>query len=74
MTGEISIQGHMRGVGGITEKVYGARQVGVNKVLVPQVNGRELPAELWGVQIVKIDEIDEAFPHIFFSEDSVREN
>jgi ATP-dependent Lon protease len=74
VTGEISIQGHMRGVGGITEKVYGARQVGVNKVLVPQVNGRELPAELWGVQIVKIDEIDEAFPHIFFSEDSVREN
>ena len=74
MTGELSIQGNVCGVGGITEKIYGARQIGVNKVLVPQANSRELPDEMWGVQVVKIDEVTEAFPHIIFSEGLVREN
>ncbi|MDD4359422.1 MAG: Lon family ATP-dependent protease [Syntrophaceticus sp.] len=74
VTGELSIQGNVCGVGGITEKIYGARQIGVNKVLVPQANSRELPDEMWGVQVVKIDEVTEAFPHIIFSEGLVRED
>ncbi|MEG3069259.1 MAG: S16 family serine protease [Syntrophaceticus schinkii] len=63
VTGELSIQGHVRGVGGVTEKIYGARQVGIKKVLVPRENSRELPGELWGVQVVSIDKINEAFSH-----------
>ncbi len=68
VTGELSIQGHVRGVGGVTEKIYGARQVGIKKVLVPRENSRELPGELWGVQVVSIDKINEAFSHILYPE------
>lgn len=74
VTGELSIQGHVRGVGGVTEKIYGARQVGVKKVLVPKENSRELAGELWGVQVASIGRITEAFPYILFSEDTVGEN
>lgn len=68
VTGEISIQGQVRGVGGITEKLYGARQVGVKKMLIPADNSRELPEEMWGVQVVSIAKITDAFPHILIGE------
>lgn len=68
VTGEISIQGQVRGVGGITEKIYGARQVGVKKVLIPADNSREMPEEMWGVQVVSINSITDAFPHILMGE------
>ncbi len=68
ITGEISIQGQVRGVGSITEKLYGARQVGVKKVLIPADNSREFPEEMWGVQVVSIDKITDAFPHILIGE------
>ncbi|HHV34444.1 MAG TPA: ATP-dependent protease, Lon family [Syntrophomonadaceae bacterium] len=74
VTGELSIQGQVRGVGGVTEKIYGARQVGVKKVLVPQENSRELAGELWGVQVVSIDKITEVFPHVLIPEDTAGEN
>ncbi|MGB4504768.1 MAG: Lon family ATP-dependent protease [Syntrophaceticus sp.] len=70
VTGELSIQGQVRGVGGVTEKIFGARQVGVNKVLVPKENSRELASEMWGVQVASIDKISEAFPHILYCENS----
>ena len=69
ITGEISIQGQVRGVGSITEKLYGARQVGVKKVLIPADNSREFPEEMWGVQVVSIDKITDAFPHILIGEE-----
>lgn len=64
ITGELSIQGSVRAVGGIPEKIYGGRSIGVRKVLIPEENARELPSELWGVEIVSIKEIADAFPHI----------
>ena len=36
MTGELSIQGKVRAVGGIIEKLYAARQAGMRRVLVPK--------------------------------------
>jgi ATP-dependent Lon protease len=74
VTGELSIQGRVRGVGGVIEKIYGARQVGIKKVLVPQENIRELSAEMWGVAVVSIDKISEAFTHILFSDSAAGEN
>ncbi len=64
VTGELSIQGRVRAVGCISEKIYGARQIGAKKVIIPAENARDLPSELWGTEIVGIREITEAFPHI----------
>ncbi|MGE5577935.1 MAG: Lon family ATP-dependent protease, partial [Syntrophothermus sp.] len=38
VTGEISIQGKVKAVGGIPEKIYGARQAGVRKVIISREN------------------------------------
>jgi ATP-dependent Lon protease len=64
ITGELTIQGRVRAVGSVPEKIYGARSIGVRKVLIPEENTRELPGELWGVEIVGIREIADALPHI----------
>ncbi len=52
MTGELTIQGKIRGVGGIPEKIYAARQAGMRRVLVPKENLRETDAALGGLEIV----------------------
>lgn len=70
VTGELSIRGRVRAVGQIPEKIYGARQAGVKKVIIPQENAREVPRELWGVELVSISEIEEAFPHVLASLDT----
>jgi ATP-dependent Lon protease len=64
ITGELAIQGSVRAVGSIPEKIYGARSIGVRKVLIPEENARELPVELWGVEVVSIRDVADAFPHI----------
>jgi ATP-dependent Lon protease len=67
VTGELSIQGRVKAVGGISEKIYGARQIGVRKVIAPAENTRDLPGELWGITVVGVRNIDEALPHVLFS-------
>lgn len=43
MTGELSLTGRIKPVGGIPEKIFGARQAGLNKVLVPYDNKADVP-------------------------------
>ncbi|MER3459715.1 MAG: ATP-dependent protease, Lon family [candidate division GAL15 bacterium] len=64
LTGEVSIQGRVRGVGGIPEKLYGARQAGIKKVVLPQENQNDLPGEVSGLQVVLVQTVDEALPHV----------
>ncbi|MCS7234435.1 MAG: Lon family ATP-dependent protease [Armatimonadota bacterium] len=64
LTGEVSIQGRVRGVGGIPEKLYGARQAGMKKVVVPQENQNDLPSEVSGLQVVLVQTVEEALPHV----------
>ena len=45
ITGEISLRGSVKPVGGIFEKIYGARRKGIKLVLVPKANEKEIPSE-----------------------------
>ncbi|MCR3920934.1 MAG: Lon family ATP-dependent protease [Firmicutes bacterium] len=64
VTGEISLQGQVRPVGGIPEKLYGARRAGLNTVLVPQENKEDIP-NLPGMQVIAVQNVDEALPWFF---------
>lgn len=64
LTGEVSIQGRVRGVGGVPEKLYGARQAGMRKVVVPQENQNDLPGDVSGLQVVLVQTVEEALPHV----------
>lgn len=65
VTGEVSIQGKVREVGGIFEKIYGARQAGIAKVIVPAENSKDVPSDITGIEVVPVSRVEEAFPHVF---------
>jgi ATP-dependent Lon protease len=65
VTGELSIQGRIRPVGGLSEKLYAARQAGMARILCPVDNYEELPAgSARDIEIVTIDRIEDAFRHV----------
>lgn len=65
ITGEISIQGRVKAVGGVFEKIYGAKQAGMRKVVVPRENEKDVPVDLKGVEVVLASTIEEALEHLF---------
>lgn len=60
VTGEISIRGKVKPVGGIYEKIFGAKQAGVQTVIVPEENLLELPSGLKGIEVIGVESIEEA--------------
>jgi ATP-dependent Lon protease len=75
MTGEISLRGLVLPVGGIKEKVLAAKRAGLSRVLLPDLNQRDLedipPAALEGMRFEFLKTVDEALAHALEpSEDS----
>ncbi|MBV9263010.1 MAG: Lon family ATP-dependent protease [Candidatus Eremiobacteraeota bacterium] len=58
VTGELSIQGKIRAVGGVVEKLYAARQAGMRRVLLPKENIREVDAKLAGLEVVPVSSVE----------------
>ncbi|HHV63491.1 MAG TPA: ATP-dependent protease, Lon family [Peptococcaceae bacterium] len=60
VTGEISIQGKVKPVGGIYEKIFGAKQAGVRTVIIPEENLSQVPSGLKGIEVIPVENIEEA--------------
>ncbi|WP_231148335.1 Lon family ATP-dependent protease [Clostridium botulinum] len=65
VTGEISLRGKIKPVGGIFEKVYGARRKGIKCVIVPKDNLREVPKGLKDIDVKAVDNIEELIKIVF---------
>jgi len=59
MTGEVSIHGKVKPVGGIVAKVEAALQAGARKVIIPKDNWQELFGEYESLQIHPVETIEE---------------
>ncbi len=59
MTGEVSIHGRVKPVGGVVAKVEAAFQAGAVKVLVPKENYQDTFASLQGLKVVAVDTVQE---------------
>ena len=73
MTGEITLRGKVLPVGGIKEKVLAARRAGINHVLMPRQNEKDLldiPEPLRSVRTTFIDSLDDVWPHVFDQEEA----
>lgn len=66
VTGEISIQGKVRPVGGIAEKIFGAKQAGVKTVLIPKENLADVPSGLQGIAVIPVETIQEALEYAVY--------
>ena len=65
ITGEISLRGNVKPVGGIFEKIYGARRKGIKLVVVPKANEKEVPLELNDIEVKAISKIEELMDIVF---------
>ena len=68
VTGEISLQGELRPVGGVFEKAYGARQAGISTLIIPWENKKDIPEEHLGLTIHRLKTAEEAFAILFADE------
>ena len=59
ITGEISLRGKIKPVGGIFEKIYGARRKGIKLVTVPKDKENEIPKGLEDIEVKAISSIEE---------------
>jgi len=64
MTGEISIRGKVRPVGGVAAKVEAAMLAGISKVIIPRDNWQER-FEKMGIEVIPVEDINEAFSIAF---------
>ncbi|MDB1956816.1 Lon family ATP-dependent protease [Clostridium tertium] len=65
ITGEISLRGNIKPVGGIFEKIYGARRKGIKLVVIPKANEKEIPLELKDIEVKAISHIEELMEIVF---------
>lgn len=65
VTGEISLQGRIRPVGGVFEKAYGAKQAGIKTLIIPKENEKDIPPDHLGLRICPVETAEEAFALIF---------
>ncbi len=59
MTGEVSIRGLVKPVGGIVAKVNAARQAGASKVFIPKENNQKLFSEMKDIKVVPVEKLEE---------------
>lgn len=63
-TGTISDDGAIGPIGGVTEKILGAKSAGASVLLVSRENCLDLPHEVTGIEVVAIDTIDAAVAYL----------
>jgi len=72
ITGELSIQGKVRGVGGVIEKLYAARQAGMRVAFIPRENLREIDATLAGMRVIPLDSVQQVLRRLHLHRPSTR--
>ncbi|HPF30039.1 MAG TPA: magnesium chelatase domain-containing protein, partial [Lachnospiraceae bacterium] len=69
MTGEISLRGKVMPVGGLKEKILAARMAGIQQILVPAENRKDIeeinPEIKEGVKICYVSRMDEVIAQAF---------
>lgn len=65
MTGELSIHGNVKPVGGIIAKVEAAKQAGAKRVLIPKENMQSMFTQMEGIEVIPVERIETVFDQAF---------
>lgn len=67
-TGTINSKGEVGSIGGLTEKVLGAKEAGASLLFISRENCLDLPRKISGLMVVAVDTIDEAVAYLLQKE------
>lgn len=70
MTGEISIHGNVKPVGGVYPKIKAAKKAGAKKVIIPKENLQSILNEVDGIEIIPVTHLSEVFESAFLKENA----
>ncbi|BAB06770.1 ATP-dependent protease LonB [Halalkalibacterium halodurans] len=73
MTGEISIHGTVKPVGGIVAKVEAAKASGAKTVLIPKENEQAILQEIEGITIIPMKHLDDVLSYALIREETEEE-
>lgn len=59
MTGELSIRGILKPVGGVVSKVTAAQEAGATKVFIPSANNQNLFSTMKGIKVLAVEKLEE---------------
>jgi PDZ domain-containing protein len=63
-TGTISAKGEVGPIGGIVEKIIGAKKVGAQLLFISKANCAELPSKVEGITIIAVETLDQAVAYL----------
>ncbi len=73
MTGEISIHGEVKPIGGVYAKIKAAKKAGAKKVIIPTENMQPFLYTIKGIEIIPVRKLKEVFELTFIQENIHRE-
>lgn len=73
MTGEISIRGAVKPVGGVAAKVEAARLAGAKRILIPRENFQAAFNEIEGVEVICVDNLSDVIKNALVTENRIPE-
>lgn len=74
LTGELSIHGKVKSVGGIVPKIKAAKEAGAKKVIIPKENARFLLNQMDEIEIIAVETLQEVFDICFIKPKLKQEN
>ncbi|KAA0744554.1 ATP-dependent protease LonB [Bacillus sp. AY3-1] len=73
MTGEISIHGEVKPIGGVYAKIKAAKRAGAKKVIIPAENMQPFLYTIKGIEIIPVRKLKEVFELTFMQENIHRD-
>jgi Lon-like ATP-dependent protease len=59
MTGEVSVRGRIKPVGGVIAKIEAARKIGIKRVIIPKDNWLKIFNDMNSIEVIPVSTLEE---------------